>query len=155
MTLTHILGNVYSRESYILSVGAMSKKCGFSQTPNHVILTRSVLRRPITSPLGLHVNYIRIKQMEMFFCSYSSKGQNKRTNKTYGVVPKGLTFLGSLYKEVAKTTSGTLVYRFERQTARKKSSFEKHCVFDLECRILAQEPSDSRILYFNVIFHGK
>ena len=39
----------------------------------------------------------------------------------YGVVPKGLlTFLASLYKEVAKTTSGTLVYRFERQTARKK-----------------------------------
>ena len=36
----------------------------------------------------------------------------------YGVVPKGLlTFLGSLYK-VAKTTSGTLVYRFERQTTR-------------------------------------
>ena len=38
----------------------------------------------------------------------------------YGVVTKGLlTFLESLYKEVAKTTSGTLVYRFERQTARK------------------------------------
>ena len=39
----------------------------------------------------------------------------------YGVVPKGLlTFLGSLYRQVAKTTSGTFVYRFERQTARKK-----------------------------------
>ena len=39
----------------------------------------------------------------------------------YGVVPKRLlAFLGSLYKEVPKTTSGTLVYRFERQTARKK-----------------------------------
>ena len=38
-----------------------------------------------------------------------------------GVVSKGLlTFLGSLYKEVAKTTSGTLVYRFEKQTARKE-----------------------------------
>ena len=36
----------------------------------------------------------------------------------YGVVPKRLlTFLGSLYKEVVKTTSGTLVYRLERQTA--------------------------------------
>ena len=36
------------------------------------------------------------------------------------VVPKGLfTFLESLYKEVAKTTSGALVYRFERQTAWK------------------------------------
>ena len=57
------------------------------------------------------------------------------------MVPKGfLTFLGSLYKEVAKTTSGTLVYRFERQTARKKniSSFQKHRVLDLECRILSQ-----------------
>ena len=42
-----------------------------------------------------------------------------RHGQLYGVVPKGLlTFLGSLYKEVAKTTSGTLVYRFERQTAR-------------------------------------
>ena len=40
---------------------------------------------------------------------------------TYVMVPKGLlTFLDSLYKQVAKTTSGTLVYRFERQTARKK-----------------------------------
>ena len=39
----------------------------------------------------------------------------------YVVIPKGVvTFLGSLYKEVAKTTSGTLVYSFERQTARKK-----------------------------------
>ena len=76
--------------------------------------------------------------------------------KIYGVVPKWLlTFLGSLYKEVAKTTSGTLVYRFERQTHRKKPSFEKHCVLDLECRILSQEPSDSCILYFNVILHGK
>ena len=62
------------------------------------------------------------------------------------MVPKGLfTFLDSLYKEVAKTTSGTLVYRFERQTARKISSFEKHCVLDLECRILSQEISDSCI----------
>ena len=75
----------------------------------------------------------------------------------YGVVPKGLlTFLGSLYKEVAKSTSRTLVYRFERQTARKKILPSKnHCVLDLECRILSQEPSDSCILYFNVIFHGK
>ena len=73
------------------------------------------------------------------------------------MVPKGLlTFLGSLYKEAAKTTSGTLVYRFERQTARKDiSSFEKHCVLDLECRILSREHSGSRILYFNVIFHGE
>ena len=44
----------------------------------------------------------------------------------HGVVPKGLlTLLGSLYKEVAKTTSGTLVYRFERQTARKKFFLRK------------------------------
>ena len=60
----------------------------------------------------------------------------------YGVVPKELlTFLDSLYKEGAKTTSGTLVYRFERRTARKKSisSFQKHRVLNLECRILSQE----------------
>ena len=38
----------------------------------------------------------------------------------FGVVPKGLlTFLGSLYEEVAKTTPRTLAYCFERQTARK------------------------------------
>ena len=67
-----------------------------------------------------------------------------------------LTFLRSLYKEVAKTTSGTLVYRVDRQTNRKNiSSFEKHCVLDSECSILSQEPSDCCILYFNVIFHGK
>ena len=77
-------------------------------------------------------------------------GQYFPVHHDYGVVPKGLlTFLGSLYKEVAKSTSGTSVYRFERQTARKKyiSSFEKHCVLDLQCRILSQEPSDSCFLY--------
>ena len=43
---------------------------------------------------------------------------------TYGMVPKGLLiFRGSPYKEVAKTTFGTLVYRFEGQTARKKYFF--------------------------------
>ena len=47
----------------------------------------------------------------------------------YAVVPKGLTFLGSLYKKSAKTTSGTLVYRFERQTARKKILPSKNTVF--------------------------
>ena len=42
------------------------------------------------------------------------------------LVPKGLfTFLGSLYKEIAKTTPGTLAYRFERQTARKKKFLPK------------------------------
>ena len=52
----------------------------------------------------------------------------------YGVVPKGLlTFLGSLSKEGAKTTSGTLVYRFERQTSRKKFlPSKKRCVLNLE-----------------------
>ena len=76
--------------------------------------------------------------------------------ESYGVVPIWLfTFLGSLQKKAAKTTSGTLVYRFQRQTTRqrKKKSFEKHCVLDLG--FLSQEPSDSCILYFNVIFHGK
>ena len=89
---------------------------------------------------------------------FAKQKQRKKTPQLslYGVVPKGLiTFLGSLYKEVAKTTSGTLVCRFERQTARKNSSFEKHCVLDLECMILSQEPSDSCILYFKVTFQRK
>ena len=73
------------------------------------------------------------------------------SDQAHGVVPKGLfIFLGSLYKEVAKTTSGTLVYRFERQTARKKKSFEKHCVLDLECSIFSQEPSDG-LIFFNIL----
>ena len=43
-----------------------------------------------------------------------------------GTVPKGLlTFLGSLYKEVMKTPSGTLVYCFKRQTARKNFFLRK------------------------------
>ena len=77
--------------------------------------------------------------------------------QAYEIVPKGLLiFLGSLYKESAKTTPETLVYRFERQTARKFcSSFQKHCVLNLERRILSQEPSDIFILYCNVLFHGK
>ena len=45
------------------------------------------------------------------------------------MVPKGLlTFLGSLHKEVAKTTSGTLAYRFKRQMARKKILPSKNTV---------------------------
>ena len=51
----------------------------------------------------------------------------------YGVVPKGLLiFYGSLYKGVAKTTSGTLVYRFQRQTARKNVSSYKSTVFSTQ-----------------------
>ena len=45
--------------------------------------------------------------------------------RLYGVVPKGLfTILGSVYKEVAKTTSGT----FERQTARNFFPLSKNTV---------------------------
>ena len=51
----------------------------------------------------------------------SKKKKKKSTGDFYGVVPKGLfTLFGSLHKEVAKTTSGTLMYFFERQTARQK-----------------------------------
>ena len=47
-----------------------------------------------------------------------------------GLVPKGLlTFLSSLYKEVAKTTPGTLVYRFERQTVRKVFFFHPRTLY--------------------------
>ena len=47
----------------------------------------------------------------------------------YGVVPKGLlTFLGSLYIDVATTISGTLVYHFVRQTARKQNLLSKNTV---------------------------
>ena len=46
----------------------------------------------------------------------------------------------SLYKEGVKTTSGTLVYCFKRQTAWKIfSSFQKHRVLNIKCRILSQE----------------
>ena len=76
-----------------------------------------------------------------------------RSNKLYGVVAKGLlTLFGSFYKEVAKTTPGTLVFRFERQTARKKVLPSRNTVSSI--RMLSQEPSDSFIFYFNVILHG-
>ena len=53
----------------------------------------------------------------------------ERRQVHHGVVPKGLlTFLGSLCKEVAKTTPGILVYRFARQTARKKILPSKNTV---------------------------
>ena len=53
----------------------------------------------------------------------------------------------SLYKGVAKTASGNLVSRFERQTARKKS-IQKHWFLDSECRTLSQEPSNNWIVVF-------
>ena len=58
-------------------------------------------------------------------CPYT-KGFHIVNTPLYGVVPKGLlTFLGSLYKEVAKTASGTLMYRLERQTGEKKFFLQK------------------------------
>ena len=49
---------------------------------------------------------------------YGTPSKHHKLFASYGVVPKGLlTFLGSLYKEVSKTTPGILVYRFERKTA--------------------------------------
>ena len=75
----------------------------------------------------------------------------------YGVVPKGLlTFLGSLYKEVAKLLPELwCIASRDKPQEKMFSSFEKHCVLDLECRILSQEPSVSCVLFFNVMFHGK
>ena len=43
----------------------------------------------------------------------------------------------------------------DKPPAKKNFFLRKHCVHDSECKILSQEPSDSCILYFNVIFHGK
>ena len=87
----------------------------------------------------------------VYVCVYANV-----TSLDYGVVPKGLlTLLGSLYKEVAKTTSGTLMSRSTDKLPEKNLPSKKHCVLDLERRILSQEPSDSYILYFNVLFHGK
>ena len=75
----------------------------------------------------------------------------------YGVVQNGLlTFLGSLYKEVAKLLPEFwCIASRDKPPEKNISSFKKHCVLDLECRILSQEPSDRCILYCNVIFHGK
>ena len=65
-------------------------------------------------------------------------------------------FLGSLYKEVAKQLPELWCIASTDQPPEKEiSSFEKHFVLYLECRILFQEPSDSCILYLNVIFHEK
>ena len=45
-------------------------------------------------------------------------------NDDYEVVPKGLlTFLGSLYREVAKITFGTLVYIASRDKPTEKKFF--------------------------------
>ena len=77
----------------------------------------------------------------------------------YGVVPKGLlTFLGSLHKGVAKLLPKVwCIASRDKPPEKKKSSFEKHCDLDLECRcrILSKEPSDGCILYSNVKFHEK
>ena len=57
------------------------------------------------------------------------------------MVPEGLlTFLGSLYKEGAKTTSGTLVYIWS----------ERKIFF-----FLLKNLQIAAFLYSNVIFHGK
>ena len=70
---------------------------------------------------------------------------------------KLLTFLGSLYKKKLRKQLPELWYisSRDRPPGKNISSFEKHWVLDLQCRILSQEPSDSCILYFSVIFHGK
>ena len=90
----------------------------------------------------LHTRFLATRHYIFFFFFFY----------VYGLVPKGLfTFLGSLYKEGAKTTYISL-----RETNRQKKILpSKNSVLNLECRILSQELSDSCILYFNVIFHGK
>ena len=48
-----------------------------------------------------------------------------------------------------------ILLRETNHQKKKKKSCENHCVLDLECRILSQEPSDSCILCFNAIFYEK
>ena len=115
---------------------------------------------PSQSPVGRLGTLARptIHQCQHQVPSASSSPRTEGPPDLYGVVPKGLlTFLGTLiYKEVVKTAPGTLVYCFKRQTARKKKiSIQKHYVLNLDCKIFSQEPSDSFILCFNVIFPEK
>ena len=88
---------------------------------------------------------------------YQAVAHTKYLCALCGVVLKQLlAFPGSLYKEDVKTTSGTLVYRFERQTAWKKiSSFKKRCVLDLERRILSQEPSAAFCILMSYFMESK
>ena len=72
--------------------------------------------------LHLFLCEVKWNKMRMFECVISA--EKKCLEISSGVVPKGLlTFLGSLYEEVVKTTPRILVYRFERQTARKNFFF--------------------------------
>ena len=73
------------------------------------------------------VHYMHVNPLLSLVIVTVTGSRKNSVKQVYGVVPKGLlTFLGSLYKEVAKTTSGTLVYRFERQTARIFSFLPKN-----------------------------
>ena len=81
------------------------------------VYTGSFLVLSISSSVGYSLSWLiaQVEPLSMFL-----------EPDTYGGVPKGLlTFLGSLYKGIMKTTSGTLVYCFERQTARKKFFLRK------------------------------
>ena len=83
----------------------------------------------------------------------------EQLSDTYRVVPIGLsTFLDSFFQRSGENyfrNFGISLRETNHLTKKIYSSFEKHSVLDLECRILSQEPSDSCILYFNVIFHEK
>ena len=134
----------------------MTVYADFFGTPSYLDLTQPSLTLPLLTPPHLRPKCTLPHCIQRYFTIALCTVLQPHLPH-YGVVQKGLlTFLGSLCKEVAKTTPETLVYRFERLTTRKKkSSFKKQCVLNLESRILSQEPSDSFILYFNVIFHGK
>ena len=72
--------------------------------------------------ISVHIEKILFDKDNMQIMPTTIKGRH------YGMVPEGLSFFGSLYKEGAKTTSETSVYHFKRQTARRNiSSFPKHC----------------------------
>ena len=64
-----------------------------------------------------------------------------------------LTFLGSLYKERRENylrNFGISLQETNRQK-KKKSSFQKHCVLNLKCRILSQEHDTiGNKLYINI-----
>ena len=94
-----------------------------------------------------------MRESAIFSSTWTFGVAHFRRRRWYGVVPKGLlTFLGSLCKEVAKTTP-ELWYIASRDKPPEKKKKKKK--LDLECRILSQEPLNSCILYFNVVFHGK
>ena len=144
----------------IITAYHVPRLLGYSQSDVHFIHQRHVrMCRCFVLPRAQQ--HVCANQVQLFSCLPNFFHYTSSVGKQLTIRPwSGSKRVVNFPWQSSQRSRETYLRNFGvslRETNRQKKfySFEKHCVLDLECRILSQEPSESCILYFNVIFHGK